>query len=183
MASSENIVYSKGKIGGMAFRAPIGTAVPIDATTALHASFEDVGHISEDGLKRSSSFNVDEVKSWDGTIVSASDLDKKEELKFKMIEALNPLVQKTIRGDTNVEGAITTGLKIRSNTKDLEPHSWVFEEILTGNIAKRTVVPNGKITSIAEVSENGKEITGYEVTLLAMPDADGNSVHEYYYGG
>lgn len=182
-ATSENITYAKGKVGGMAFRAPLGTSLPSDATTDLGSAWENVGHISDEGLAHGTSWTTNETKSWDGTIVKVSRSDKKEEFKFTMIEALRTVVIKTVRGDGNVSGSLATGLEITGNSSELEGHSWVFEEILDGGALKRTVVPNGEVTSIDEVAENGKNAVAYRVTLAAMPDSDGNTFKEYIYAG
>ena len=56
---------------------------------------------------------------------------------------------------------------------------YVFEILLTGDRVKRIVVPNAKITEVGDVSYVDGEPIGYEVTLSAFPDADGNTATEY----
>ena len=52
--SSANVTFSKpgasANKSGYIWAAPLGTAVPTDATTELDAAFVGLGYLSEDGL-------------------------------------------------------------------------------------------------------------------------------------
>ena len=39
MSNAQNVTVGKPKVGGAVFRAPLGTELPTDATTALNEAF------------------------------------------------------------------------------------------------------------------------------------------------
>ena len=55
-------------LGGV-FCAPAGTTLPTDASTALATAFKDQGYISEDGVTKSYSNDIQEIKEWGGATV------------------------------------------------------------------------------------------------------------------
>ena len=51
-------------VSGAIYVAPVGTALPTDATTSLNASFKSVGYISDEGITNAYSISSEETKSW-----------------------------------------------------------------------------------------------------------------------
>lgn len=45
MATEANVTTAKPKIGGAVYSAPLGTALPTDATTKLDDAFKALGYI------------------------------------------------------------------------------------------------------------------------------------------
>lgn len=175
----KNISTGKPKVGGAIHRAPLGTQVPVDAKTPLNVAFKALGYVSDDGLKNKNSASADDIKAWGGDIVASVQKEKTDEFEFELIESLNAEVLKTIYGDDNVSGKIETGLHIKANSKELPESTWVFEMMLKGGIAKRIVVPIGKIKEVGEITYKDNEIIMYKATLSAYPDSDGDTHHEY----
>lgn len=184
MPNISEVTAGKPKIGGHVYRAPIGTALPEDATTALGEAYVDMGYISEDGVTNTTELETQSIKDWGGSIVLIIQTSKEDKFKAKFISALNPEVQKMVYGDDNVLGTAadeTGGLVVKVNSKELQQYVYVFEMVATGNIAHRVVIPCGKPVEIGDITYKSDEAVGYEVTLgCAAYNSDGDTQINYW---
>lgn len=160
----------KPKVGGAIFVAPLGTTLPTDATSDLNAAFENVGYISEDGYTNSNSAETDAIKAWGGDNVYNTLTDKPDTFQWAMIEAGNKTVLKTVYGDDNVTGDLTTGLTVRANSQEAMEKAIVIDTVLRGNILKRTVIPRAQLTELGDIVYKDDELVAYETTFSAHPD-------------
>lgn len=182
MATEANVTTAKPKIGGAVYSAPLGTALPTDATTKLDEAFKALGYISEDGMTNSNSPESENIKAWGGVIVNSSQKEKPDTFKYMLIEALNVDVLKEVYGSDNVSGDLASGIEIKANSKELPNHCLVIETVLKGGVLKRIVIPSGKVTSIDEITYNDGSVLGYGTTVTAFPNATDDTHYEYIKG-
>lgn len=182
MPDVKNVTVAKPRITGVSgaiYRAPLGTTLPITAAEDLDAGFESLGYVSEDGLTNSNSMSSENIKAWGGDIVYTSETEKTDTFQFKLIEPLNVAVIKSVYGDDNVSGTIEGGITIKANSKPQKAAAWVVDAILTDGVLKRIVVPNAKVTAVGDIAYKDNELLGYDTTITAVPDEEGNTHYEY----
>lgn len=181
MADVTQVTAGKPKVGGHIYRAPVGTTLPTDATTALDNAFIDMGYASEDGLTNANSPESTVIKAWGGTPVLTIQESKEDTFQLVFISAENVEVQKMVYGNTNVTGtSFSTGVSVTANAKELEEAAYVIETIARGNIAHRIVIPRAKPTEIGEIVYSDTDALGYDVKLGCTADAAGNTHYEYW---
>lgn len=179
MANAQNVSAGKPKIGGAIFAAPVGTVGPTDATTALAVAYKSLGYVSEDGLKNSNEIETEAIKAWGGDVVLNPLTGKVDKFNFKLIEALNVEVLKTVYGSDNVSGSLETGITVNVNSAENEQFAWVVDTILKGGVLKRIVIPAASMTELEEIVYKDNEAIGYGMTISTVPDTEGNTHYEY----
>lgn len=174
-----NVSAGKPAIGGAIWRAAAGTTLPTDATTALGTDFKALGYCSEDGLTNSNTPSTTDIKAWGGDTVLNILEEKTDTFQFTLIEALNLDVLKTIYGQSNVTGTLSTGITVEAKSEDFEEGVWVIDMVMNSNTVKRVVIPHGKISDLGDIAYTDSDAVGYEVTVTALPDTDGCTHYEY----
>jgi hypothetical protein len=177
--TSTNVTAGKPKIKGAVFVAPLGTTIPTDATCTLDNAFECCGYISDAGVVNTNTASTTAVKAWGGDTVFDIQTEKPDQWKLTFIEHKNIAVLKTVYGSENVTGDLDTGITITANSKDLDTQIFVIDMLLRDNTAKRVVLPAAKVTSVGDITYSDSAAVGYETTLGAYPDTDGNTHYEY----
>lgn len=179
MTTATNVSAGKPKIGGAIHTAPVGTPLPTNAVDALDSAFVNLGYVSEDGTTNSTTIESEKIKAWGGDTVLIIQKSKEDTFKYKLIEALNKDVLGYVYGEDNVSGEVDSGLIIHVNSSDVPERSIVIDMILRGDVLKRIVIPDCKISDVAEIVYNDSDPVGYETTVDCIPDENGNTHIEY----
>lgn len=180
MADVKNVTFGKPKVGGAIFVSPITEDISIkNASDEIGESFKNLGYVSEDGLTNNNTAETEDIKAWGGDTVLNLQTAKPDTFTFTLIEVLNIEVLKTIYGEKNVEGTLEEGITVKANSTPGESKAFVAEMILNGGVIKRIYIPNGVVSEVGEITYTDGEAVGYETTLKALPDKEGNTHYEY----
>ena len=180
MPTSANVTTGKPKITGAVFIAPVGTALPTDATTALATDFAEIGYISDDGVKNSTDIDSDSIKAWGGTKVLELQNSKDDSFEMTMIEAMNANVLKAVYGSSNVTGtSAASGISVKVGSSEPEAFSWVIDIAYRNNVLKRIVIPCARISKLGDITYSDSDAVGYDATLALTADDAGVYHYEY----
>ena len=174
-----HVTAGKPKVGGAIYRAPLGSSLPTDATSALDAAFVNIGYISDAGLVNSNSPTSENIKAWGGDIVLTTLTEKPDTFKFTLLEAMSVEALKAVYGDSNVTGDLDTGLTIHANSTQQPDCAWVIDMVFKNNTVKRIVIPDAGVSGVGDVTYADGSAVGYETTISAMPDENGDTHFEY----
>ena len=174
-----NVTVGRPKTSGAVYRAPAGTSVPTDATTALANTFVAMGYISEEGVTNGRSSDSETIREWGGESVYEVEENFEDTFHMKMIEVLNVDVLKAVYNADNVGGALATGISVEVNSDEHENAAWVIDMIMRNKVLKRICIPDGKISEVADIVYRRTEAVGYDITIKAFPDSSGNTHYEY----
>lgn len=177
--TATNVSTGKPNISGAVYVAPLSTALPTDATTALDAAFVCLGYVSEDGLENNNELDVSEIKAWGGNIVYRSLNGLDDTFSLSLIESENVDVLKNVYGDANVTVDANGNVTINIVAEDPQEKIWVFELAMRGGRAKRIVIPDGAVTARETITYNDSDAVAYGITVSAYPDSTGKTHVEY----
>lgn len=174
------VTPAKPSIGGGVMSAPLTVNLPTDAASKAE-DFNNLGYISDAGVTRSIQKDTEVVKAWGGNVVLVLNKSKTETFKFVTLNGTDPNVLKLVNGDSNVSGnSLATGISAKSNNANDPGHRFVIDMIEEENTLHRICIPKGVVTNIGDVVYVDNAAVGYEVTLTAIADADGNTCYEYW---
>ena len=182
MAKAKNVTAAKPKVGGAVWRAPAGSKLPKNAVEALDPAYKSLGYISEDGLTNANSPSSEDTSAWGGDTVLSTQGEKPDTFKFTLIEAMNPDALAAVYGDNNVSGTLETGITVKANSDEQQDCSWVVDMVMKNNVLKRIVIPDAAVSAVGDIVYSNGAV-GYNTTITAVPDTEGNTHYEYILGG
>ena len=175
------------KVTGGVLTAPLGTALPTDASSPLDPAFITLGRVSVDGVDRTEERPNTEVNDWGGDLIAVLQDKYGLTIKFKLMQLMNADVQAAAHGKPNITvtpPTATSGTLIaaRLNRELLPYQSWVIDAYYL-QMTMRLVVPNGRITLVGPLKWVHKELAMFDLTLKPFPDQSNNHAYEYWDDG
>jgi hypothetical protein len=167
------IIAPSPPIGGGLYRAPLGTTLPTDTTTALNNAFVGLGYVDDDGI----TINIDRPSTdhyaWGGDLIASLQQHYAPTLTFKLYQVLDPDVLKAIHSDGNVTvtaatsttGTLTT---VNFNATLNKNSAWAIDAEYQSNMV-RIVLPNARVVQVGNYQLSHKNVAVYPVTLKAFP--------------
>lgn len=177
--NTQNVTTGKPKITGAVFWAPLETKLPTSSSETLDPAFKALGYVSEDGVSNDNSPESETIKAWGGDTVISMQTQRPDTFKLKLIEAMNTDVLGIIYGKKNVTATEEGEVTIKATAEEMEAGCYVIDMILTGNRAKRIVIPNGVVSEVGTITYKDNEAVGYEITITDVPDKAGVYHYEY----
>lgn len=177
--SDNYIGVGKGNATGTAYlyTAPLGTALPTDASTALAEAYTKLALIDDEGVTDSVDSETNELVDWSGEVVATAEGKRSETLKYNLVET-SMAAMKEAYGDDAVTGT-EDKFTVDHKTIDRVAKVYVFEVLLSKDRIKRIVVPNGKVDTLDDITYAPGEFVKYPITLKCLKTADYPAVREF----
>jgi hypothetical protein len=181
--NTRNVSAAQPKVGGGVYWAPLGTALPTDASTALVAGYTPLGYVSDAGITPSRDTSIDKPKAWGGDTVAALQTDESLSYEWTLIEAFSGDVRKFVHGAANVTitAAVSgTGEKLAILDKGGKPANCVLVfDMKYGAKVRRVVLPVADNVVSAEAPYSDSDLSGFTITTEALKDTSGVRMYEF----
>lgn len=153
------------------FRAPVGTAAPVDTTTALAVAWTALGFMDgEAGIVRAMDESSDNLRVWGGTIVDSTSEFNGQTFQFTAAEdnaVVFGLIYEGSAAPVTATGTETRVAKIPSRGE----HAFVIELRKPGK-TKRIVIPRAKVAEVGDRTEAETELPTVELTINVLAASD-----------
>ena len=171
MAKNIMNIRTFGDLASAVFVAPKGTTLPTDITTALNASFVELGWMAEDGIEETQTADQAEFTAWQGsTVVKRKRTKVGKTYKFQCLETNATTNGLAFRGQApTISGA--PGAKVaKTDFKDQainDDRAWVIS-VVDGAVTERHVIPAGDytLTGSTQYQAGNMKILTFEITVL-----------------
>jgi len=186
-ADVNEIVAPSPRVTGGVRVAPLGTALPPDATSALAPAYISLGRISDDGIDKTENRPKTDKFDWGGSLIASLQDSFMLTLKFKLLQLVNADVQKVVHGADNVTvtpASTTKGTQIAAaiNAKLLDQGVFVIDAYFA-KMSGRLVLPIARPVEVGALKWVHKDLAAYELTVQAFPDNSNNMAYEYWDDG
>lgn len=165
---------------GAGWVATLGTAQPADPNTYPPGPWYALGAISDDGLVYGFDEDNQQFTAWGQsapfrTVVTKSVRTFKVTLWETNRPAARSVMTRIPIADLapDVDGVVAYA---ESATQEPDRRSWIFD-VYDGDTLERFYVPEGEVTDRGDVTFKQDEMSGFEITITAYPDASGNTVY------
>lgn len=187
VADVNEIVAPSPKVTGGVRVAPLGTALPTNAVSALPAAYISLGRVADDGIDKTEDRPKSDKFDWGGSLIASLQDHFMLTLKFRLLQLVNADVQRAVHGKDNVTVAPATasaGTQINSkiNAKLLDQGIYVIDAYFM-KMSGRLVLPIARPVTVGPLKWVHKDLATYELTVQAFPDNNNNMAYEYWDDG
>lgn len=175
---STMVSLGKFKVGGYAYWAPSGTALPTDSSTPLAAEFKLLGYLSEDGLTNTTDTDATEIKDANGTTVMKVITSYAESYQFALLEVLRVEAAK-MRYNSDAVTGTDKSMTIKHQMPSDEDFVLVFEIAMSGDVKDRLVIGNCTRAEFGDRQVHAGDAQVYDVTVSANDMGNGVTAIEY----
>lgn len=177
--------YQTGTTGAVNV-APLSTAAPTDARTALEAGWTSGGYVSEDGITLGLSRSFANIKDWSQANVrkALTDFDGTIQCAFLQVDefAATEMFGADNVTKTAADGSHGEQLAIAIGAEVAPAKSWCWN-MKDGERRVRVYCPNAQVTELGDVQFVPGAGNIYPSTIAAYPDANGKSIYVFYDDG
>lgn len=176
--NASQVGVGSAKATGAIYVADKSTTLPTDATTTLGGSFTLLGYTSDAGVTISESTSSEALKAWEGRAeVYNVQTEYTEQVSFTPIQ-INADVAKLVWGNSAVTVDGSGNFHIGHHAGEIDPVVLVIETVPRAGIVKR-FCGTFQLTERGEVTMDGTQVDGRQLTFNAIADSNGVTLHEY----
>lgn len=158
---------------GELFLAPVGTALPTAASTALNVAFEGYGYTTEDGVTLSKSVEREGIPAWQSTtpvryLITSQELT----VACTFLQSNEDILKLWLgSGDFATDGGTPAGQRADVPVDPVGQQFAMCVEWQDASITSRLVVPKVEVTETGDVTL-ARQATAFPVTFGAIaPDS------------
>lgn len=165
---------------GAIWKAPSGTTLPSDSTTAYGSGFVNLGWISDGGFEIDQSLKTKNVMGWQSVeVLRVVNTSIERSVKFSALESNKETVQLAWGGATITAG--TSG----AYTVDLPAAQVINEFVLgidwfDGSTTQRILIKRAVLKSLPKVKFSRQDAINYDFEIMALSPADGTDAIVVY---
>lgn len=165
-------------------KAPLGTVLPTDATTALVETFARMGYVTTDAVTQTVNRSAEDEYAWGNVVVDTHETEYGVVLTFTLMESSNAETLKALVGDENVivtPADATHGNQIEVRWKSgLPPKAaWVIDMLRVKGGTQRKVAPSAQLVYSGDVQYVDSTSIKYSVELRCHTDDNDVPVYDY----
>lgn len=166
----EEVLVGKPLVSGGVYRAPLGSTLPTDSSTALDAAFKGVGYVVYGGVTQAIGASTTPLKAWGGSVVRV--LQTEHNLTYALgLMQTNATNMAIYYGDDSTTGDLTAGLVTKVTAAELEHGAWVIE-LKDGDYRGRVVIEDGQVTERGDVVYQDEDAAVLPITITAFEAGD-----------
>ncbi|MBQ9003117.1 MAG: hypothetical protein IJ087_14800 [Eggerthellaceae bacterium] len=176
--NASKVAVGSAKVTGAIFVAPTTVALPTDGSTALASGYQCLGFTSDEGFTITENSSNQAIRAWEGlTEVRNIRTEYTEQISFTPIEC-NEDVAKLVWGSDKVTTGTGGGLVIKHHGQTMEPVNVVIETVPFAGAVGRYCA-KAQLTERGDLTGNGQDVAGRQLTFNCLADANGVTMTEY----